>query len=389
MRVTTRCFRQTNWTALLVLAATLGLSLGAAAAGAPQATETVQASRLSADMIDSPAAQAASRVVAADQLKKTASWNWPDVALYEQQLLSYLDQRGASPELQQQVEAFWEKTQSADSGPALLDRLLDVGGLIEPRIAEINTQLRSPSAELVYPGKLTWLTSDVPGWLQDTVRLACGRTFGQRKLYDEALEALSGLQIATVCDPATLLFYRAAAEHHLLKKDECLANLRLLLERESELPSRFATVAQLMTADIEPLTEDSLDEVARLMQDVHRRLDLGRAGTRVRDEEQKIVDKLDKLIEQIEEQMQQQKQQQQQQSGSPSPAQIKPMDASQIAGGSGPGDVDNRDNGDRAGWGNLPPAQRQESLQRLTEELPSHYREVIEGYFRQLAKESR
>ena len=53
----------------------------------------------------------------------------------------------------------------------------------------------------------------------------------------------------------------------------------------------------------------------------------------------------------------------------------------------GPGDVDQKDQGDRAGWGNLPPAQRQEALQRLTEELPSHYREVIEGYFRQLAKD--
>jgi TolA-binding protein len=145
-----------------------------------------------------------------------------------------------------------------------------------------------------------------------------------------------------------------------------------------------------MVADIDPLKTDSLDEVARMMNDVHRRLDLGRAGQRVRDEEQEIVDKLDKLIEKIEQQMQQQQQQQQQQqSGSPQQAQNQAMQDSQIAGGSGPGDVDNKDIGDRAGWGNLPPAERQEALQRLTEELPSHYREVIEGYFRQLAKERR
>ena len=29
----------------------------------------------------------------------------------------------------------------------------------------------------------------------------------------------------------------------------------------------------------------------------------------------------------------------------------------------------------------------QRQLQRLTEELPTHYRDVIEGYFRQLAKD--
>lgn len=364
MRDLTRCFRR--WLLLAGWVSCLALPLWAAAAPVRGAGQGM------------------------DALRKTASWAWPDAELYEQQLLSYLDQRDASPELRGRVESFWQQTKSASRGPELLDRLLDVGGLIEPRLAEINSQLRSPTAAPVYPGKLAWLTSDVPGWLQDTVRLACGRAFGQRRLYDESLELLSSLEISTVCDPATLLFYRAAAEYHLLKKDECLANLQLLLQRQSELPVRFASVAQLMAADIQPLAEDSLDEVARLMQVVHRRLDLGRAGTRVREEEQQIVDKLDKLIEKIEEQMQQQQQQQQQQqSGSPSPAQMKPMDSSQIAGGRGAGDVDNRDNGDRAGWGNLPPAQRQESLQRLTEELPSHYREVIEGYFRQLAKEGR
>lgn len=326
-----------------------------------------------------------------DELQKTASWNWPDVAIYEEQLLSYLDQKSSSEAVQKQVEEFWKGTEKADRGPELLERLLDVGGLIEPRIAELNVRLRTPSALPVIPGELTWLTSDVPGWLQDTIRLACGRTLSQRRLYDESLETLSGLEISTICDPASLLFYRAAAEHHLLKKDECLADVRLLLQREKELPTRFARLAQLMQADMEPLEQDSLDEIARLMQDVERRLDLGRAGVRVRDEEQQIVDKLDKLIEQIEQQMQQmqQQKQQQQQSGAPLPAQIQPMEDSQIAGGQGPGDVDKRDNGQRSGWGNLPPAQRQESLQRLTEELPSHYREVIEGYFRQLAKEKR
>ncbi len=341
-----------------------------------------------------PAAQAAEppairaeRAPAQRDLKKTASWNWPDVKIYEEQLLSYLEQRAVPNDLQARVQEYWDSTATDQHGPELLDRLLAVAGLVEPRIAELNLQLRSPDREPVAPGSLTWLTSDVPGWLQDAIRLACGRNFGQRRLYDEALETLSGLQLQTVCDPATLLFYRSVSEHHLLKKDECLANVKLLLERESELPSRFAKLANLIAADIEPLKNDSLDEISRLMSDVERRLDLGRAGTRVRDEEQEIVEKLDKLIDKIEQQMQEQKQQQKrQQSGTPSPAEIQPMQDSEIAGGSGPGDVDRKSSGDRFDWGNLPPAQRQESLQRLTEELPSHYREVIEGYFRQLSK---
>ena len=86
-------------------------------------------------------------------------------------------------------------------------------------------KLRSPDAELPMLGELSWLTSDVPGWLQDTIRLAYGRAYAQRRMMDEALESLAGLELGQVCDPASLLFYRASCEHHLLKKNECLANV--------------------------------------------------------------------------------------------------------------------------------------------------------------------
>ncbi len=323
-----------------------------------------------------------------DELRKSASWDWPDVAIYQQQLLSYLDQHAATDTLRGEVEDFWDRSQDQTLGPPLMDRLIDAAAMIEPRIKDLIRQLRSPGLPPVYPGELSWLTSDVPGWMQDTIRLACGRAFAQRRMYDEALETLSGLEYSQVCDPSSLFFYRAISEHHLLKKEECLANVQLLLERESELPARFAQVAQLMLADIQSLTPDSLDEVSRIMRDVHRRLDLGRAGQRVRDEEEEIVDKLDKLIEQLEQQVQQ-SQSPAQGGGASQPAQGNPLEESQNVGGGGPGDVDQKDIGERAGWGNLPPAERQQALQRLTEELPSHYRGVIEGYFRRLAKGKR
>ncbi|MEZ6134733.1 MAG: hypothetical protein R3C53_07475 [Pirellulaceae bacterium] len=334
--------------------------------------------------VESGVAEASPR--SSTNLAKSATWNWPDVSAFEEQLISYLDQQSASSEVRSAVQEYWKNSAAAVRGPELLDRLLDASAIIEPRLAELISRLRSPGEELRPLGELPWLTSDVPGWLQDTVRLAYGRAMAQRQLIDESLETLAGLDIQQVCDPASLLFYRATCEHHLLKKTECLSNVRLLLEREQELPTRFAQVAHLIEADIQPLEDDSLSEVSRLMFDVRRRLDLGRAGKRVREEEQDIVDKLDKLIEKIEQQMQQQQQQQASANGQ-QPNQAKPMEESQVAGGSGPGDVDQKELDERGNWGNLPPAQRQEALQRLTEELPSHYREVIEGYFRQLAKD--
>lgn len=64
------------------------------------------------------------------------------------------------------------------------------------------------------------------------------------------------------------------------------------------------------------------------------------------------------------------------------------MDDLQAAGNKGDGEVDTKDIGNESGWGNLPPAQRQEALQNMTKDLPSHYREVIEAYFKRLAAPS-
>lgn len=61
------------------------------------------------------------------------------------------------------------------------------------------------------------------------------------------------------------------------------------------------------------------------------------------------------------------------------------MNDSQAAGGSGQGDVDKKNLNQRGGWGNLPPAQREEALQQISRDLPTHYREAIEAYFRKLA----
>lgn len=328
---------------------------------------------------------------AVDQLEKAATWKWPDVAAFEQHLDSYLDQVQAGEPIRAKVLEHWKQTNESEKGPALLERVLSTTSLVEPRIADLVTRLNDPGSSPVVVKELSWLSSDVPAWLQDALRLAIGRNLAQRRLYDEALETLANLDTKQVCDPASLVFYRAVCQHHLLQKKECVNNVEMLLERKSELPARFTQVAQLMAADIKPMKNDSLDEVARLMNDVQRRLDLGRAGTRVREEEKDIVDKLEKMIDQIEQQIKQQQQQQQQQSGQnqrQNQGQSSPKDQSTPDGSPpGSGDVDQKDIGKRDGWGNLPPAERQASLQRLTQELPSHYREIIEGYFRQLAKE--
>jgi tetratricopeptide (TPR) repeat protein len=242
------------------------------------------------------------------------------------------------------------------------------------------------------------LDPDTPGYgaleslpksMRMSVRTWLGRELVRQRFYDEALPVIAEVDASESLDPAASLFYRGACYHALLMKDEALADLRRLLENEDDSPIRFTRTAQMMVTDIKPLKEDSLDEISRIMTDVTRRLDLGRTDEEVKDREQQIIDKLTKLIDKLEEQQQQQQQQQQSSGGSGqsngSPRQGSPMDDSRIAGANGAGDVDRKRIEERDGWGNLPPAERQQALQQISRDLPTHYREAIEAYFRKLA----
>jgi hypothetical protein len=140
-----------------------------------------------------------------------------------------------------------------------------------------------------------------------------------------------------------------------------------------------------MEADLKPLKADSLDEISRLMADVQRRLDLARAGKKVRDEEDEIIKKLEKMIEEMEKQQQQQQQQQADGSGNPRPS--SPLQDSRTPFMRGKGEVDQKNIGKKDGWGNLPAKDRQEVLQQIGRELPAHFRETIEEYFKRLAQD--
>ena len=239
------------------------------------------------------------------------------------------------------------------------------------------------------------MLQSLPPRLRAATATWLGRLLVQRRYFDEALPVLAEVDPQTCPDAASLLFYRGSSYHALLKKTEALRDLRQLTQLKTGLPVRFERTAALMIADLKPLKEDSLDEVSRLMTDVSRRLDLGRVGESTQTKEQEIIDKLSKLIDDLEKQQQQQQQQQQQAQssggggGAPQGGQAgDPMADSQIAGAAGNGDVDPKSLQDTGGWGNLPPAERRESLQQINRDLPTHYRDAIEAYFRKMAQQS-
>jgi hypothetical protein len=64
-----------------------------------------------------------------------------------------------------------------------------------------------------------------------------------------------------------------------------------------------------------------------------------------------------------------------------------PASESRIAEGKGAGDVTSKKIGSSSGWGNLPEKEREAVMQQIGKEFPSHYRDIIEQYFRKLASE--
>jgi tetratricopeptide (TPR) repeat protein len=325
-----------------------------------------------------------------DALQGRASWQRYDASKMAQMLRVSLDELGMVPaEMDQLTEEFLSAIEKQDIDP--LDAFVEVTRTLVPVVDELASQ---SSRSVAIAGSIVDPNTPVYGALESlpksmrmSVRTWLGRELVRARLYDEALPVIAEVDPVESIDPASTLFYRGACYHALLMKKEALADLRRLLENDEDCPVRFSRTAQLMVADIKPLKEDSLDEISRIMTDVTRRLDLGRTDEEVKKHEQKIIDKLTKLIDKIEDQQQQQQQQQQAAGGQGGGqgGQGSPMDDSRIAGASGNGDVDRKNIEELDRWGNLPPAQRQQALQQISRDLPTHYREAIEAYFRKLA----
>jgi len=319
-----------------------------------------------------------------DDLQKRATWQPPAPAVIKAAIEPWLAGRDLDAATKSQLDALWAEVSSSAVSADLLDRLAETIALADPAASELVALCRGSSPPLTLPSLDVLQDTTQPSLVQNNLRLLLGRWLAQHAFYDEALEQLDALQPADVVDPAALLFFQAVCHHRLLHKEPCLTALSRLMENQGKIPRRFEVLAELMAADLKPLKTDSLDEIARLMDDVERRLGLGRAGKRVRTQEDDVIAKLDKMIEELEKQAQQQ---QASASGQGSQQAQQPMQDSQPAGGSGPGEVDQRRPGVQSGWGNLPPKQREEALQQISKGLPSHYRDVIEEYFRKMARE--
>ncbi len=316
-----------------------------------------------------------------DPFQTNADWEAPQVANIRTGALEWLNDHDPDEGLQTLFNQMWDEELPLEEA-VLLERLARTFALVNPHAAELVELCLTPRVQPV-PPSASWLKApDLSAFESHNLRLLFGRWLIHEAMYDEALEQIADLEPHDVVAPAALLFYQGAAYYSLLEKEKGLAVLDRLVDGEEYSPRRYVVVARLMRDDLQTVQPDTLDHIARRMRDIRRRLDLGRAGEKVRRIEDGVIESLDKLIKEMEEQQQQQ---QAAAAGAGGSQSSSPAPDSRIMGGKGPGEVERKDIGSGSGWGSLPPKEREEALQQIGRDFPSHYRDVIEEYFRRKA----
>lgn len=183
-----------------------------------------------------------------------------------------------------------------------------------------------------------------------------------------------------------------------LHYDEALATLASFEAQHPDAPERLRLPARQMLQELLARRPEGLGEVSDLMVYAGRRLSAGQVGKGVQEKQARAIELLNKLIKDAEDQENQQsnssgggggaqgRRQGQAQGNQRSDA---PAQESNRPGGKGRIGELNRSITARPGeeWGKMPPEERERVLQSLRRNFPSQYRQLVEQYYKQLAKE--
>jgi len=283
--------------------------------------------------------------------------------------------------MQQQIAALWAAEPGSEDPERVLERVVHSLAVVSPDASRLVTACNATTGDLVPPDAGLLRQPSLDPFYTSNLGLYYGRFLVERRMFDEAIDVLSLVDPRIVVDPASLFFFRAVAQQSLLEVKPALASLEILLKNVERVPVRYSATATLMQADLKSYEEKSLGEIARLMSDSERRLDLGRAGERVQGVQERIISELDEIIKKIE----------QQQGGGGggggdgqgnSNQSNSPAGDSTVKGSEAPGDVDKKKFSKDGQWGNLPAKEQAKAKSDLTRNFPSHYQRAIDQYFR-------
>jgi tetratricopeptide (TPR) repeat protein len=224
----------------------------------------------------------------------------------------------------------------------------------------------------------------LPPIVRANLALWFAREMVQRRLHQEALDALLPVRAEQVVDPAAYYFFRAVSENKLRKRDEALASINRLLSSVEGVPDRYRFVAELLRKDMDGWKEKDLGDIARRMQEIEGRLQNHRGGPQTQERQKEVIAMLDQLIKDLEDQCNQC----QCNGGAAGGARVTtPMQDSRIVGGqAGKGEVDKKPLiKDEKVWGKMPEKEKVKALENVNRELPPRFKDAIEAYTKRMA----
>ena len=286
-------------------------------------------------------------------------------------------------------EAVW-----AQPGRTVADRTLDSIAIGMPEAVALVTEAKQPAAAAPTEAPAVLKDQKLDPFVRANLAAAYAKALANKRVYEEALDAVAGVAPEQVVDPAGFFFYKAVAEHALIRREAAVSSIVRLLDDVADAPDRYKVVATLMFFDLQNWAKDEKDltNIGRLMDNSGRRLDLARGGPKTQDIQKKIVFRLDEKIKELENKAKGQCQQCQ---GGQCPSggekdgaganPNSPMQQSKIATNGGPGNVDVKKLRQyEENWGKLPDAERKEIVQQVIKQYPPKYQAMIEDYFRSL-----
>ncbi len=300
-------------------------------------------------------------------------------------LLQWLARAKVDAELAKDVTAHWADREQVQalSAEQTLDRLIVTFAMADDMVRKLVTSSRSTGTHI----SLNFEGARSDPFFRDHVQLYQARWLTQHRFYDEGLVILEALDPETVVDPASLFFYRAVCRLKLLKTAEAGDDLTLLLNSTLDVPPRFRSVALLMQGEA-GLISEGLPQVARLMSDVQRRLDLGNSNEPVQKREDEVIAALDKLLETMKKQ-QQKPDGEGGGSGQSNQPGEQAADTSTIKGSAAAGDADRKDLTENGSWGMLDKEAETKARELIRQQFPPNFLDAISRYTRKIAEQKK
>jgi len=221
----------------------------------------------------------------------------PSLDVARSQALAWLKGVGKTDDkTMQQFDAIWK------SERGLLDMVAETLCLGDEKAAKLLADARDVNAPAPTETPALLKDNKLPTYYRANLTLAYAKILSNRKIYEEALDAMLLVKGEQVVDPSAYFFHRAVAEHSLMLRRQADESIVRLLDDVGDAPERYKMVAALMHFDMLTWQDKDLGWIARKMNNIQRRLDLTRGGQQTQKMQKEVLVRLDEMIKEKENQ---------------------------------------------------------------------------------------